>query len=392
MTQIENDDIDLIELFQTLWDGKWRIIATTLLASAICTAVVVAKPERYAITTPIKSANNSVFSPFTPINDLLQREGLLFHINDRPNGYILDSPAIFKLFVREFNQYDEMIAVLSENEYVKQRIKGLGQKEAEAALVNFAKSFQIQRTTKEKESWTLSLEWHDAAEGLRLVNNAIQMTLTNVQRTVKNNIENMASVIDLRNTGRLDRLRTELGVVEQMQSISDDNRIQYLMEHSAIARELGIESNKFDANSLARISPNSVSINVSSTFGPKPSMNDAPFYLRGYKAIEKEIWLIRNRSLEQKRSMSPSIFKLNEKIALLESDLIPSQLRTFSEMITISDPSNWVQFDLTLADIDRQKKPFLFLAMSMIIGVLIGSTYVLISNATSKRMKSRAKA
>lgn len=392
MTQIENDDIDLFELFQTLWDGKWKIVVTTLLASAICTVFVVAKPERYKITTPIKRANNSVFSPFTPINDLLRREGLSFHIQDRPNGYILDSPAIFKLFVREFSQYDEMIAVLSENEYVKQRIKGLSQKEAEAALVNFAKSFQIKRSTKEKDRWSLSLEWHDAAEGLRLVDNAIQMTLTNVQRAAKDNIENMASVIDLRNTSRLDRLRTELGVVEQMQSISDNNRIEYLMEHSAIARELGIESNKFDANSLARISPNSVSINVSSTFGPKPSMNDAPFYLRGYKAIEKEISLIRNRSHEQKRSMNPSFFKLNEKIVMLENDLIPSQLRTLSEMITISDPSNWVECDLTLADIDRQKKPFLLVVMSIIIGVLIGSTYVLISNATSKRMKSPAKA
>ena len=140
MTQIENDNIDLFELFQTLWYGKWKIVVATLLASAIGAAVVAVEPDRYAISTPIQSANNSVFSPFTPINDLLLDEGLLFHMVDRPNGYKLDSSSVFELFVRKFNQYDEVITVLSENDYVKQRIKGLSKEEAEATLVGFAKS------------------------------------------------------------------------------------------------------------------------------------------------------------------------------------------------------------------------------------------------------------
>ena len=45
--------------------------------------------------------------------------------------------------INEFNDYEEMITVLSENEYVKNKIKNLNDKEKRKALINFAKNLKL---------------------------------------------------------------------------------------------------------------------------------------------------------------------------------------------------------------------------------------------------------
>ncbi|MCP9760854.1 LPS O-antigen length regulator, partial [Aquitalea sp. S1-19] len=47
MTHEQDDEIDLLELFKTLWQGKWLIIASTLMSTAIAVAVALNMPNIY---------------------------------------------------------------------------------------------------------------------------------------------------------------------------------------------------------------------------------------------------------------------------------------------------------------------------------------------------------
>ncbi|MCL6263654.1 Wzz/FepE/Etk N-terminal domain-containing protein [Craterilacuibacter sp. RT1T] len=47
MTHEQDDEIDLLELLKTLWQGKWLIIASTLLSAAIAVAVALNMPNIY---------------------------------------------------------------------------------------------------------------------------------------------------------------------------------------------------------------------------------------------------------------------------------------------------------------------------------------------------------
>jgi len=47
MKQIQNDEIDLYELFETLWDGKWHITAFTMIAILIGTGFLFSKDKVY---------------------------------------------------------------------------------------------------------------------------------------------------------------------------------------------------------------------------------------------------------------------------------------------------------------------------------------------------------
>ena len=143
---------------------------------------------------------------------------------------------------------------------------------------------------------------------------------------------------------------------------------------------MGIETNRLDSNALSDSSQNGISLSVSS--------NDVPFYLRGYKAIDKELSLIQNRTEAETLLMANGYIEVQEKIVSLENDLSASQIRAISDLIQKDNPNDWVEFDLSLADVKPQKKPALYVALSILLGGVFGATYVLNSNAVRKRKET----
>lgn len=379
-----DDEIDLFDLVETLWDGKLKIIATTFVAAVIGVALSVVTPNSFDVSTPIQSGEQSVFLKYTSLNDLLRSEELLFDEEKNPSGFIIDSNSIFKKFVIEFNDYKEMVDAVSTSEFAQKSIKYLGEDDKQRKLVDFAKSFELKAPSKKQEDWTLSFEWHDEFEGVRLFNDAIRQTLSNLKNVSKASVNDLADAIDVRNTQNLEKLRTKLSVIKQLQIIDSKRHIQYLLEQSAIAKELSIETNSLDANALSQSSQNAISLSVNS--------NDVPFYLRGYKAIDKEIALIESRSDEIKLLIADGYIKTREEISSLETDLSSSQLRNAAEVIGNDIPNDWVHFDLAIADIKSQKKSMLYVVLSIVLGGMVGVMYVLISNAVRKRKEVSSEA
>ena len=190
----------------------------------------------------------------------------------------------------------------------------------------------------------------------------------------------MAEAIENRNAIKLENLRNELIVIKTKENDRTNKRLQFLMEQSEIAKELGIETNRLVSNALSDSSQNGISLSVSS--------NDVPFYLRGYKAIDKELSLIQNRTEAETLLMANGYIEVQEKIVSLENDLSASQIRAISDLIQKDNPNDWVEFDLSLADVKPQKKPALYVALSILLGGFLGLVYVLISDAVRKRKET----
>jgi LPS O-antigen subunit length determinant protein (WzzB/FepE family) len=366
MYQIQDDEYDLFDLFITLWDGKWKIIATTFVAAVIGITFSVVKPNSYEVSTPIQIGKQSVFFKYTSLNDLLNNNQFPFSISDE---------SIFKMFILEFNDYKEMVDAVNKSEFVQESIKDLDEADKQRKLINFAKSFKL-------KDGTLSFVWHDDLEGIRLFNDAIRQTLSNVRNITKVNVNELAKVIDLQNTRYLDKLSNKLSIIERNQINVNKKRIQYLEEQSAIAKELGIELNVLDANTLSQSSQNGISLNINS--------QAIPYYLRGYKAINKEVLLIQNRSDNDNLLAASGYVETKEDILSLEKDLSSSQFRIISKVLENDNPNNWVEFDLAIADVKSTKTPKLYVFLSIILGGMVGAIYVLILNAIRKRKESSA--
>jgi len=379
---IYDDEFNFFEFFETLWNGKWKIIATTFVAALIGVVFSFVKPNTFVVTTPIQTAKSSVFLPYKSLNSLLEGKGFL--------DYKLNDESIFETFVVEFNDYDEMIDVLSENDFVKQSIKGLDEINKQKALIGFSKKFEIAPPSKKEQNWLLKFEWHDDYEGRSLFNDAIQKTLINTQKVSKNNVDELAKAIKTQNSFELQTLLNELNLVKLGEKERAKKRLQYLNEQAAIALELGIETQSHRDFQTSR---NEVSIRFNNRLDEdEVSLIDEPFYQRGFKAINKEIALIKSRSEDEFLLMAKGNLEIKEKILLVEQDSSSSQLKTAANLIESDNVGNWVEFDFALAASKSNKKSVLYVALSIVLGGMIGVMYVLISNAIRKRKDELTKA
>ena len=217
---INHGDIDLFELLETLWNGKWKIIATSLIAVIIGIVFIVEKPNSFEVITPIQSGKQSVFLQYTSLNNLLESNKFLLSV---------DEESVFSMFVVEFNDYKEMVDAVSSSEFVQKSIKDLDDKGKERALIGFAKLFKLSAPSKNNNKWTLYFEWHDSLEGVHLLNDAIRKVLSNIKDAIKANFENLALNIDINNTRELEILHNQLSLLSQEVDERENKRIQYLI-------------------------------------------------------------------------------------------------------------------------------------------------------------------
>lgn len=373
------NEIDLFKLFEILWAGKVKIIAATFVGALFGVALHFAQPSSYKVTTILNPASASVFFPYTPINKLLEKTEVDLRIN---------KDSVFDMFVAEFSDYKEIIDVLSQDDYVKQKIEGLHATDKEIALIELAKSFSLSSPGKKGKNWHLSFEWHDALEGIRLFEEAIQQILTNIQMKIKNNLALVETTMEQRLLFQKEYLQTKLSVIKKNLTNHEKAHLIFLNEQSAIAKELNFEKyGPYQATDkgLYQISTETnMFVDESAIALNLNSKTSSPFYLRGYKAIEKEISLLKSRP-EDERFMSPEYVVTLNKIEALKSDISVTQLKTATKELENDNPNDWVSFNLLLSDIKSQKKSVLHLVFSVFLGGIIGSMYVLISNASRNR-------
>ena len=109
--------------------------------------------------------------------------------------------------------------------------------------------------------------------------------------------------------------------------------------------------------------------------------------MRGYKAIDKEIEQLENRSTDTGLLMELGYIETLGEITSVKLDASVSQLKLASEVVVNDNPNSWVEYDIRLSDSKSQKKIVLFVALGIVLGGIIGGIYVLISEALLKRKK-----
>ena len=387
MDQAQDDNIDLFSVFETLWDGKWKIIFFIFVSSIASISYLSYTPNSFKVTTKLQQSSVNLYFKYKYLNDILEMDRDIndqldyYEVfnnektfeNNKPvlkqtfidDSFSVDSPLIFEMFINEFNDYEEMVTVLSENDYVKDKIKKLNDNDKRKALINFAKNFVIIKPYEDAEFREISFTWHKINEGIFLFNKALNLTLINVQKSLLMEIDNLANSIDLANQRKKDSFNILLKSIRELNEIMRIKRTRYLTEQSDIAKELGIEKNQLDKLTIE--SP------------------DYPYYLRGFKAIDKELDLIKSRSGQDNDLMSKGYLSLKRKLILIENDIRSKQLRVANEMIKKDNISKWVNFNLELAEMKSNKKPLLYILFSIIIGGVLGAVYVLISKAQRER-------
>jgi len=338
-----NNEIDLSELLKTLWNEKKKITLIALISFVIIISYNNYKPEKpnsFKNSLVINQTKEKEFFSFLPIFDFLNegKVGETISIIEKiTNTKILDS------FVEDFLDYEELINILKKSEDIKKNISQLSEYDQQLVLHGYAKLFIMNKSKTEIPNYTLSFTWQENNREIRdIIDQAIKLTLKNLKKSIFLEIDSYYK------TKKESIINKDLA------------RVEYLSEQSSIAKELNIKEPK--EKSISELDSNGyVSFNFS------PYIKDQ-YYLRGYKSINIEIDLIKNLRYLKLENVRREIDLLKKK------DI------------------KWIDYNIFLLDTKLQNKnKTLSLSLVILVSLIFGVVYVLISNAVQHHKLSRKK-
>jgi LPS O-antigen subunit length determinant protein (WzzB/FepE family) len=334
---IYNHELDLINFFKILWKGKIKIFLIIIISFLMGYAYHFHKPNNYLYSLTIKQGESSELYNYFFLKNLI-KINQINQINKINN--LNDETIILNKFIRELKDKEELIFNLQKTKKIRENLKQIPLEARKKILFNYAKSLQIVKSEKNPTEFILYFSWDNANEANEIIRDTLDLTLINLEKSIYKNLEQ------------------QLRFLKEMTENNDMNRINYLTEQSSIAKDLEIEKNQIDN---VELSQSSVSLTINN--------NDIAYYLRGYKAIDKEIELI------EKRDYQNLIF-------------IEEKINSFKKIDT-----KWINYNIYSSEQKLLKNANSILKISILSGLIIGVFYVLISSAiqSTTTLKKRHK-
>ena len=330
-TYYENE-IDLINLLKIIWDDKIKILIFAIISFLIGFGYSYQIPKNYLNSLVIKKSDNNEFTKLVYIEKFLKTKNILITQTEQKNQSILNR------FVNELMDYEELSINLENIKKVRKNIAKLPIENQEKKLFQYAKSLEIVKLAKEDETnYIINFKWENIDEAKEILKNTINLTLKNLEKSIYEELEQS--------------IEFEKKIIKNR----DETRLKYLLEQSSIAKELNILNNQIDNVNLSQ-SNVSLSINTS----------DIAYYLRGFKAIDKEIELIKNRDYQNFKFIEQEIAYLKEK-----------------------KDTRWVDYNIYSLEIKSLKNTKKITIMSILLGLIVGLIFVLISNAIQSQTVSK---
>ena len=314
-----------LKLFGTV---KSKILLITIISFLVGLGYNSQIPRNYLNSLTINPSDNTEFVKFDNIQKLIRSNqiDLLIQINQ----------SNLTKFVNELEDYEEFLLSIKNTKKIQENILKLNIEDQEKEMFRYAKLLEIVKPKKEEEKYTINFTWHDPNEAKKILQDALNLTSKNLKRS-----------IDLELSQRLEYEKKLLLHDELL-------RLDYLNEQSAIAKELNIIDNQIDNVNLSQ---SSVSLNINTA--------DIAYYLRGYKAIDKEIELIQNRKHQNLKFIEQEI-----------NDLKNTEIE-------------FVKYNIYFMKSNLLKNTKLILTISILLGLIVGIFYVLISNAIQSQTVSK---
>ena len=315
-----DDEIDLVVLFKTVWSNKIKILSIIIISFLIGILYSFLIPNNYLYSLTINASDNSEFEKLDSIDQLVNFE-FTKGIDNKINQTVL-----YKFF-KEISDYEEFLIDL------KNKIKNSDNKSKSLVKTQEKELHEIKKLLKLtlNDNLKLELKWDNFDEAKNILQDTINLTLNNL-------VVSVYKEFDL--------------IIEKQKNLiltKDLARIEYLKEQSWIAKELNIADNQI--TTLFSNEANNLIYN--------------PYYLIGYKALDKEIELIQNREYKKFKLIKQELnFLKNEKI-------------------------NLIDYDINFIKVKRLKNIKLILLIFILLGLILGIFYVIITNEFQSKISDK---
>jgi LPS O-antigen subunit length determinant protein (WzzB/FepE family) len=404
-----SDEIDLIQLIETVWDGKWKIIAiTTACVLGVFSFQVLGPAPSFEATTEIKpilasDAENyrqsNALGFFAVYRDIEARDQaqLAFRDRDRDRDRAeIPSAVLDQLFIEQLGNRPLLASIFKKHGLLL-REKFDSDRDYELALEQLSATVYILPPVNEdgtqrgesRRHWTLKFEFNDDGKWLAALAELKDTANKNVRNTVKSRFDNLLASVKQKRAFDIEDLDAQISIMIATYDSEILRRLVHLTEQAAIARKLGISKQTSIPQPSIYQSLNTQGVESLANRTSKIE-TEIPLYLRGYDALEKEIELIKAR--QDKRAFIEGLLPLEQKKLALAKDQTPERAeRLFAEApVMKSGDFQAASFDVAATEFEDKSKRTLMLALAAVVGGMIGVVYVLIASAMRGRREAKA--
>ena len=391
----DTDEIDLMEIFQTIWDGKFKIAGVILMAVlGVVGFFLTQPPPSFTAKTEVKPITSDIANRYQISNSLGffevysdkgKNDGQDKDKNDGQDTDKVKAVVRFldELFIEQldtrllFEDAFRKYAVLDKNDYETETDFNKAIIEL-AAAISLLPPINVDGTAKgeSRRHWTIEFEFNDKEKWLNALADVKAKANQNVRKLIRDNFTTTLAAAGKNKAFEIEDISTIIDNALSDYDRKADDRVAFLREQSAIARKLGVKNNTIETHSFG--GKNSVITNV---------ITEMPLYLRGYEAIEKEIELIEAR--DNKEAFVDGFLELEQKKRQLEQDktLERAEALFADTPVMRGDDFSAVVMTVAATEFKSKSKRMLILAMAVVLGGMVGTVYVLIANAMRKPNK-----
>lgn len=388
--KVDDNEINLVELMYTLWEGKWKIAVAVIISLIAVISYQSTKTKNFTAITEIKPIDSIELNKFIEFNNLVSVTGKSSNTNTNTGNFdnserINIAGMINKITsLRLYNLY---LDVLNEKSLFEDAIRKFNllevsqynnEKEYSEAIIRLASSVKIlspsvnnnaKKVNLEKSYHTINFTYHDAKKWTSIMTYVNENTNIEVKKILANEYNNSLLFLKNQKKYKLEDISIKINnlLIDYEREISD--RLAYLSEQSAIAKKLRIAKNTIEVQTFSN--QNALLSNVKT---------DSPFYSRGYEAIDKEIELILSR--KDKKAFIKGLFELEKKKREIEQDQTIERLELILQTNLLSDNQEFDAASInpitTKFEYEDGRKIYV---IAILISLIAGIFYVLISNA-----------
>ena len=417
-----NDDIDLLQLIETVWHGKWITIAiTAACVLGVFGFQILGPAPSFVATTEIKpilvsraenyrQSNALGFFSVYRDNEAKDQAELSAETRALIDADIdididrdkdkdreeIPSAVLDQLFIEQLGNRPLLSNILKKHEFLL-REKFASDRDYERALTQLAATIVIlppvnrdgTKRGETRQHWTLQFEYNNEGRWLAALAELKDRANENVRNAVKSSFENLQASAKQKRAFDIEDLDAQISIMIAAYDSETSSKLANLAEQAAIAKKLGISKQ----TSIPQLSIYQ-RLNTQGAESPDNRTSkietEIPLYLRGYEALEKEIELINLR--RDKRAFIEGLLPLEQKKLALTKDQTPERAeRLFAATPVIkSGDFQAASFDVEASEFQYKSKRMLMLVLATVVGGMVGVVYVLVASAMRGRRQAEA--
>ena len=349
------DEVDLAALVAVLWQGKWLVVLITLICTALCLVYLFLKPPIYKGFLDVKPISTVELVRYGQLNQL--------------DSFKVSPGGLLSELMMDLDDRTTFVEAIRESGIISSEGKTGAEYEREVIALAYdirlippvsAEEAESRKGAKVKPYWSIEFETSSAELFRGVLREAIGHSSENVRHIQEVKYGEVLRLLKKKQQYAISNLNIRGGNLTEKYRDGINQRLAFLKEQADLARGVGIAKNALEAQEF--VGRSSVLTSMESK---------TPFYMRGYKAIEKELELIKARKDDALHINE--LVEVKNELRVIETSKTIERLELAFEASPIRQ-GNFVaaRYNVDGKVFERKDKRLLVLVLSVFLGGVLG--------------------